>query len=69
MLAARLLRSDLPAELKDLAVRELDVPDWGLTKADIERVQFLPIERVARYCAKDCRYTLELYRRQRACLA
>jgi hypothetical protein len=69
MLAARLLRSDLPAELKGLALRELDVPDWGLTKADIERVQFLPIERVARYCAKDCRYTLELYWRQRSCLA
>jgi hypothetical protein len=69
MLAARLLRSDLPAELKDLAVRELDVPDWGLTKADIERIQFLPIERVARYCGKDCRYTLEIYWRQRSCLA
>ena len=68
MLAARLLRSDLPAELKDLAVRELDVPDWGLSKADIARVQFLPIEHVARYCGKDCRYTLELYWRQRSCL-
>jgi DNA polymerase-1 len=69
MLAARLLRSDQSAELKDVAARELDVPDWGMTKADIGRVQILPIERVARYCAKDCRYTLELYWRQRACLA
>ena len=69
MIAARLLRSDQSAELKDVAARELDVPDWGMTKADIERVQLLPIERVARYCAKDCYYTLELYRRQRSCLA
>jgi DNA polymerase I-like protein with 3'-5' exonuclease and polymerase domains len=69
MLAARLLRSDLPAELENLAIRELDVPNWGLTKADIARLQFLPIERVARYCGKDCRYTLELYWRQRSCLA
>ena len=69
MIAARLLRSDQSAELKDVAARELDVPDWGMTKAEIERVQFLPIERVARYCAKDCYYTLELYRRQRSCLA
>jgi len=65
MIAARLLRSDQSAELKDVAVRMLDVPDWGMTGADIARVQFLPVERVARYCAKDCRYTLQLYQRQR----
>jgi len=69
MIAARLLRSDQSAELKDVAARELDVPDWGMTRVDIERVQFLPVDRVARYCAKDCRYTLEIYRRQRSCLA
>jgi DNA polymerase I-like protein with 3'-5' exonuclease and polymerase domains len=68
MLAARLLAAHLPADLKDLAMRELDVPDWALGKEEIERVQFLPVERVARYCAKDCYYTLELYRRQQACL-
>jgi DNA polymerase-1 len=68
MVAARLLRSDQSAELKDLAVRELDVPDWGMTKAEIERVQFMPIDRVARYCAKDCWYTLELMRKQQTCL-
>jgi DNA polymerase-1 len=67
MIAARLLRSDRSAELKDVAARELDVPDWGMTKADIEQVQFLPIERVARYCVKDCRFTLELYWRQQMC--
>jgi hypothetical protein len=69
MLATRLLESHLSAELKDVAARELDVPDWGMSKADIERIQFLPIERVARYCAKDCYYTLQLYRRQQSCLA
>ena len=69
MVAARLLRSDLPADLKAIAERELDVPDWGLSKAEIKRVQFLPIETVAAYCAKDCWYTLAIYRRQRACLA
>lgn len=68
MLAARLLAAHLPADLKDLAMRELDVPDWSLGKEEIKKVQLLPVERVARYCAKDCYYTLELYRRQRACL-
>ena len=68
MIAARLLRSDLPADLKDLAVRELDVPDWGLSKAELKRIQLLPIEMVAAYCAKDCWYTTMLYRRQQACL-
>ncbi|MEI7684647.1 MAG: hypothetical protein WCL32_06445 [Planctomycetota bacterium] len=68
MVAARLRASHLPADLKDLAMRELDVPDWSLDKAGIKNVQFLSIERVARYCAKDCRYTLELYRRQRECM-
>jgi hypothetical protein len=68
MIAARLLHSDLPADLKTLAGRELDVPDWGLSKAEIKRLQFLPIELVAAYCAKDCWYTLLLYRRQLACL-
>jgi hypothetical protein len=69
MLAARLLASHLSAELKDVAGRELDVPDWSLGKEEIKKVQFLPVERVARYCAKDCYYTLQLYRRQRACLS
>ena len=26
-----------------MAARELDVPDWGMPKAEIERVQFLPL--------------------------
>ena len=68
MIAARLLHSDLPADLKTVASRELDVPDWGLSKAEITQVAFLPIEAVAAYCAKDCCYTLMLYRRQLACL-
>jgi DNA polymerase I-like protein with 3'-5' exonuclease and polymerase domains len=69
MLAARLLASHLSAGLKELAARELDTSDWSMGKEEIERLQFLPVERVARYCAKDCRHTLDLYRRQRACLA
>lgn len=47
MLAARLQASHLSADLKDLAARELDVPDWSLGKDEIKIVQFLPIERVA----------------------
>lgn len=69
MIAARLLRPDLPAGLKETAVRELDVPDWGMAKQELERVQFLPIERVGAYCAKDVRYTLKLYEKQTTCLA
>jgi hypothetical protein len=68
MLAARLLHSDRKADLKDLARHELDVPDWGLSKADLKKIQYLPIDRVARYCAKDCWYTLQLFWRQRSCL-
>lgn len=68
MIAARLLRSDLPAKLKTVAQRELDVPDWGLTDAEIKRVQVLPIEMIASYCAKDCWHTLLLYRSQKTCL-
>jgi hypothetical protein len=69
MLAARLLRSDQSAELKDVAQRELDVPAWHLTKDEMKRVALLPIDKVAGYCAKDVHYTLELARRQRECLA
>jgi hypothetical protein len=68
MIAARLLRSNLPADLKTLAVREMDVPEWDLSKEEIRRVQFLPIEKVASYCAKDCWYTLLIYERQQKCL-
>jgi DNA polymerase I-like protein with 3'-5' exonuclease and polymerase domains len=68
MIAARLLRSDLSADLEKVAVRELDVPDWSLSAADMKRMQFLPIETVATYCGKDCRHALELYRRQLTCL-
>jgi DNA polymerase I-like protein with 3'-5' exonuclease and polymerase domains len=69
MIAARLLRSDLPADLKSLAARDLDVPEWDLPKGEKARIRFLPIEDVAAYCAKDCWYTLMLYRRQKECLA
>ncbi len=68
MIASRLLHSDLPAGMKEVAQRELDVPDWAMPKADITQVQILPIETVAVYCAKDCYYTMLLYRRQYACL-
>ena len=68
MFAARLLRSDLPADLKTVAERELDVTPWGLSSGDMARMQFLPINQVAAYCAKDCWYTLALYRRQQACV-
>jgi DNA polymerase I-like protein with 3'-5' exonuclease and polymerase domains len=68
MLAARLLRSDLSADLEEVALRELDVPAWGLSKQEIGRIQLLPIDRVARYCAKDVRYALQLMRRQQQCL-
>jgi len=65
MIGARLLRSDLPADLKSVAVRELDVPDWGLPVKEMKRIQLLSIERVAAYCAKDCWYTRLLTLRQR----
>jgi len=68
-LAAVLIRADQPASLKEVAQRELDVPDWGLSTQELERIQFLPIDQVARYCAKDVWYTLELMRRQQACLS
>lgn len=67
LLAARLLRADLPAGLKEVAVRELDVPDWGLAKQEMSKIAYLPVDRVARYCAKDVWYTLELMRRQTEC--
>jgi 3'-5' exonuclease len=69
LLAAALIRSDQPAGLKEAAQRELDVPDWALSTPELERIQFLPIDKVARYCAKDVWYTLELMRRQQACLS
>lgn len=66
MLAERLLRSDKPADLKSAAARELDVPTWELSKAEMERMEFLPIDKVASYCGKDCWYTWLLYRKQRS---
>jgi len=65
MIAAKLLRADRPAGLKDLAVRELDVPEWELTTREMRSIQIMSVDRVARYCAKDCYYTLEMYERQR----
>lgn len=68
MLAARLLRSDLPAGLKVVVLRELDVPDWSLTPGELGVIQFLAVDRVARYCGHDAAYTLQLYERQQRCL-
>jgi DNA polymerase I-like protein with 3'-5' exonuclease and polymerase domains len=67
MLAAKLLRSELPASLKEVAQRELDALDWGLSAQEMKEIQYLPIDRVARYCAKDVYYTLKLMQRQKAC--
>lgn len=67
MIAAKLLRSDQPAGLKELASRELDVPDWGLSARELRSMAVVPIEKAARYCAADCWYTLQLYGRQKAC--
>ena len=69
MLGAALLRSDLSAKLKDAGPRELDVPDWSLPKDEMKNMQFLPVPRVADYCAADCYYTFLLYRKQIRCLA
>jgi DNA polymerase I len=68
MLAARLLRSDLPVDLKEVAMRELDVPDWGLSRNELRTIQFLPVEQVARYCGKDAAHTLALMGKQHECL-
>ena len=68
MLAARLIRSDLSADLEDLAVRVLDVPKWGFTPAEMQRLQFMSVDQVASYCAKDCRYTLQIFEEQKKCL-
>jgi DNA polymerase I-like protein with 3'-5' exonuclease and polymerase domains len=68
MIAAKLLRSDLSADLEKVAIRELDVPAWSLPMTDMKRMQLLSIDTVAAYCAKDCWYTLQLFRRQRECL-
>jgi DNA polymerase I-like protein with 3'-5' exonuclease and polymerase domains len=66
LIAARLLRSDLPAEdLEQLAVRELDVAPWHLPRGEMNRVEVLPIETVAACCAKDCLYTRLLCAKQR----
>jgi hypothetical protein len=68
MIAARLLRSDLAADLETLAMRELDVPQWSLPANEISRIQFLSVDRVAAYCGKDVWHTLALYRKQIECL-
>jgi len=67
MLAARLLRSDQPADLKRLAERELDAPDWGLPADELTNIQHLSVDQAGRYCAKDCYYTLQLFERQQQC--
>jgi DNA polymerase I-like protein with 3'-5' exonuclease and polymerase domains len=69
MLAARLLRSDKPAGLKEVAMRVLDVADWSLPKADMTQLAVMPVDTVARYCCLDCRMTLRLYEEQLTCLA
>jgi hypothetical protein len=66
MIAARLLRSDLPADdLEKVAIRELDVPSWRLPSSRLQRVQLLPIETAAAICAKNCVYTRLLCAKQR----
>lgn len=66
MIAARLLRSHLPADLKTLAARELDAPAWDLSPAEMKQFDLVPIDKAAGYCAKDCWFTWQLCQRQRA---
>jgi len=69
MLAARLLRSDKRARLKEVAMRVLDVADWSLPKTDMGELAVMPVDTVARYCCLDCRMTRRLYEEQIKCLA
>jgi DNA polymerase I-like protein with 3'-5' exonuclease and polymerase domains len=69
MIAARLLRPDLPADdLEKVAIRELGVSSWRLPLAEMQRVQVLPIETVGAMCAKDCSYTRLLYDKQKGAM-
>jgi DNA primase len=67
MLASRLLNSSEPAGLKEIAARELNVPDWSLSPREISNMAIVPIETAARYCAKDVWYTLLMKRKQAEC--
>jgi len=69
MVAAALLRSDKSDDLKDVAMRVLDAPDWRLPKPDMERIANLSVDVAGRYCTTDCRMILKLYEEQRQCQA
>ena len=67
MIAAKLLRFDLPADLKTLAELELDVPEWQLSRDELRQIRYVPIDTIANYCAKACWYTRTLYKRHSEC--
>lgn len=69
LLAAKLLQSNIPVGLEELAIRELDVESWSLSSESMKAFQSVDLDVASNYCGKDVLYTFRISQAQKKAMA
>ena len=64
LLAAKLLKPNMAADLENVAIRELDVAPWSLSTKSMDAFQTVDLGTASNYCGKDVLYTYQISQNQ-----
>ena len=65
LLAAKLLKPNMAADLENVAIRELDVAPWSLSTKSMDAFQTVDLGTASNYCGKDVLYTYQISQTQK----
>ncbi|MEN9672467.1 MAG: hypothetical protein RL553_732 [Planctomycetota bacterium] len=65
LLAAKLLKPNMVADLESVAIRELDVAPWSLSTKSMDAFQTVDLVTASNYCGKDVLYTYQISQTQK----
>ena len=69
LLAAKLLKPNMAADLENVAIRELDVAPWSLSTKSMDAFQSVDLGTASNYCGKDVLYTYQISQTQKKAMA
>ena len=69
LLAAKLLKPNMAADLENVAIRELDVAPWSLSTKSMDAFQTVDLGTASNYCGKDVLYTYQISQTQKKAMA
>jgi DNA polymerase-1 len=69
LLAAKLLKPNMAADLENVAIRELDVTPWSLSTKSMDAFQMVDLGTASNYCGKDVLYTYQISQTQKKAMA